>query len=133
MNHNLDVKQLKSLALAYMGDAAYEIHVREYLLRQGIVNPNALHRQAVKFVTASSQAKALRKWQETGMLTDEEEGIVRRGRNAKSNSAPKHTDVITYKMSTAFEALLGYHYLCKNEDRLEELLIDAVRITEERG
>lgn len=126
----LDVKQMKSLALAYMGDAVYELHVRDHLLRAGQVKPNDLHQQAVTFVSGKAQAKVIFHWLEIGVLTKEEEGVVRRGRNAKSGSVPKHTSVQIYRYSTGFEALIGYHYLQGNQERLTTLLTKAVHFIE---
>lgn len=128
----IDVKQMKSLALAYMGDAVYEIYVRHHLIESGGVKPDRLHRTAVEFVSAKSQAKVLFYWQEQKLLTEEEESVVRRGRNAKSGSSPKNTDIQTYRHSTAFEALIGYLYLSEETDRLEELVISAIQFVEER-
>jgi len=122
---------MKSLALAYMGDAIYEVHIREYLLVKGHVKPNLLHQQAVKFVSAKGQAAVLLTWLQEDVLTDEEKAIVSRGRNAKSGSIPKNISVQTYRYSTGFEALLGYHYLAKNHDRLNELMQAAVTLVEE--
>ncbi|WP_099156815.1 Mini-ribonuclease 3 [Virgibacillus ndiopensis] len=129
---DLDVKQLKSLALAYMGDVVYELRVREHLIQSGQVKPNQLHKNAVAFVAAKSQATVILHWLDTSFLTEEEERVVSRGRNAKSGSIPKNTDVQTYRYSTAFEALLGYHYLLKNNERLEELLTRAIEFVEGR-
>lgn len=127
---SLDVKQLKSLALAYMGDAVYELYVRNYLVQSGQVKPNELHQKAITFVAGKAQAAIILSWLDTNYLTDEEIAVYRRGRNAKSNSVPKNTDVQTYRQSTGFEALIGYHYLLKNEDRLNELLRDALEFIE---
>lgn len=126
----LEVKQLKSLALAYMGDAVYEMHIREHLLRSGQVKPNQLHRQAVTFVSAKAQAAIILHWLDIKLLTEEEERVVARGRNAKSGSTPKNTNVQTYRYSTAFEALIGYQYLLENKERLHELLSRAVLFIE---
>ncbi|WP_082235790.1 Mini-ribonuclease 3 [Halobacillus massiliensis] len=123
---------MKSLALAYMGDSVYELHVRRYLLKKGEVKPNQLHKAAVRFVSAKSQAQVVQAWQEESLLTEEEESVLRRGRNAKSGSVPKNTDVQTYRYSTAFEAVLGYHYLSGHEDRLEELITSAIQHVEKR-
>lgn len=123
---NLDPKQLKSLALAYMGDAVYESVVREHLIRSGQVKPNDLHKRAITFVSAKAQARIILSWLEEEILSEEEERIAARGRNAKSGSIPKNTSVQTYRYSTAFEALIGYHYLMKNQDRLDELLDRAI-------
>lgn len=129
----LDVKQMKSLALAYIGDAVYELHVREYLLQSGHVKPDHLHQQAITFVSGKSQAAVIIHWLNTeGYLTNEEMGVVRRGRNAKSGSVPKNTSVQVYRYSTGFEALIGYHYLLDNQERLTELLGNAVNFVVER-
>jgi ribonuclease III family protein len=128
-----DIKQMKSLALAYMGDAVYEVYVREHLLEKGTVKPNQLHQEAITFVSAKAQNAVLRDWLDQGILSEEEESIVARGRNAKSGSVPKHTSVQTYRYSTAFEALIGFHYLSKNESRLQELLKLAIKNLEGRN
>ncbi|WP_407271467.1 Mini-ribonuclease 3 [Radiobacillus sp. PE A8.2] len=129
----VDVKQMKSLTLAYMGDAVYEIYVREHLIKEGNVRPQLLHGAAIRFVSAKSQAKVLRHWLDQEQLTEEETSVVRRGRNAKSGSVPKNTDVQTYRYSTGFEALIGYHYLLGQQTRLEELIEAAIKFVEERG
>lgn len=126
----IDVKQMKSLALAYMGDAVYEVYVREYLLRSGQVKPQQLHQQAIKFVSGKGQAAVLLYWLDQQSLSREEEKVVFRARNAKSGSIPKNITVQTYRYSTGFEALLGYHYLGENKERLHELMKDAVRLIE---
>ena len=125
-----DVKQMKSLTLAYMGDAVYEVYVRHYLIKTGQVKPHRLHQSAVRFVAARPQAEVIRNWLNAAVLTEEEKGIVRRGRNAKSGSVPKNTDVQTYRYSTAFEALLGFLYLSGREERLRQLVEEAIRLTE---
>ena len=126
----LDVKQMKSLALAYMGDAVYEVFVREHLLKTGQVKPHLLHRLAIKFVSGKGQAAVVLNWLDKGELSYEEERVVSRGRNAKSGSIPKNISVQTYRYSSGFEALLGYHYLMKNEARLFELMQAAVTFIE---
>lgn len=128
-----DVKQMKSLALAYMGDAVYEVYVREHLLETGQVRPNTLHQTAIKFVSAKAQASVILQWLEDNALDQTEKSIVSRGRNAKSGSVPKNTSVQTYRYSTAFEALIGYHYLSNNHERLATLLKAAVRDIEGRN
>ncbi|HLS08852.1 Mini-ribonuclease 3 [Lentibacillus sp.] len=129
---SLDVRQMKSLALAYMGDAVYEVHVREHLLKTGRVKPNRLHKEAVTFVSAKTQAAIILHWLKTGYLSSEEQGVVTRGRNAKSGTVPKNTSVQTYRYSTAYEALIGYHHLLENTERLTELLNAAVAFVEGR-
>ena len=126
-----DVDQLNALALAYMGDAVYEQAVREHLIRSGRVKPNILHRQSTTFVSAKAQAVVLKRLTEEGYLTETELAVMRRGRNAKSGSVPKNTDVQTYNFSTAFEAVLGWLYLKEEEERLQDTIRYAIEIIEE--
>lgn len=122
----LDVKQLNSLALAYMGDAVFDLHVRKHLLGLGTVRPNQLHNKAKKYVSAKAQAQIVYHFKEIEFLDDEELAVLRRGRNAKSGTVPKNTDVQTYCYSTAFEALVGYHYLLGNHERAQEIITKAI-------
>lgn len=128
---NQDVDQLNALALAYMGDAVYEQAVREHLLRSGRVKPNTLHRLSTTFVSAKAQAVVLKRLTEEGFLSEEELAVMRRGRNAKSGSVPKNTDVQTYNFSTAFEAVLGWLYLKERQERVDEIVRYAIEIIEE--
>ncbi|WP_044895176.1 Mini-ribonuclease 3 [Bacillus alveayuensis] len=125
-----DFKQLNSLALAYIGDAVYDLYVRHRLLSQGNVKPNQLHRQATKYVSAKAQASVILTLLQQSILTEEEQSVVRRGRNAKSATIPKNTDVQTYRYSTAFETLIGYHFLGNNHERMEELIVYSFNIIE---
>jgi ribonuclease-3 family protein len=117
-----DVKQLNSLALAYMGDAVFEQVVREHLIRSGRVRPNILHKEATNYVSAKAQATIVKEMLDKGFLSEDEQAVLRRGRNAKSGSVPKNTDVITYHHSTAFEAVIGSLYLSGQTERLQEVL-----------
>ncbi len=130
LERKVDHKQLNSLALAYMGDAVFEQYVRHRLLQNGKVKPNLLHREATKYVSAKAQASIIHALIEQGMLNEEETAVYKRGRNAKSGTVPKNTDVQTYRYSTAFEALLGYLYLGGQQARLEELVNAAFGIVE---
>ncbi|HZG11300.1 MULTISPECIES: Mini-ribonuclease 3 [Kurthia] len=127
---DIDVKQLNALALAYMGDSVLEIAVREHLLRNGKVKPNILHREATRYVSAKAQAKVVRKMIEEEFFTEDEAGVLRRGRNAKSGSVPKNTDVQTYHYSSAFEAVLGYLYLLGQEERIAEIISYTIETVE---
>lgn len=113
-----DPKQLSPLVLAYVGDAVFELYIRTQLAAQR-ARVQALHKAAVQYVRAKSQAEIVHAWEP--LLTEEEKEVVRRGRNARS-TAPKSASVIEYKYSTGFEALLGYLYLSRREERLLELL-----------
>lgn len=126
----IDARQLNSLALAYIGDAVYEIHVRNHILLKGTVKPNQLHREATTFVCAKSQAKVIHYLLDEGMLTEEEIAVAKRGRNAKSGTVPKNTDVQTYRYSTGFEAVIGYLHLLGQHERLQEIIDLAIAFVE---
>ena len=130
LKKDLDVRTLGSLALAYMGDAVYEVYIRHHLLSLGQVKPNRLHKEATKYVSAKSQCAVVHYLLDEKLLTEEEEAIIRRGRNAKSGTIPKNTDVQTYRYSTAFEALIGYLYGSKNQERMEEIIKLAIDFKE---
>ena len=116
-----DAKQLNGIALAYLGDAVYEVFVREHLLSRGFVRPNQLQHAATNFVSAKAQAALIAGMEEQTLLTDTEWDYFKRGRNAKSYTHAKHTDVVTYRISTGFEALFGYLKLTKQDERIQTL------------
>lgn len=126
MINNSDISQMSPLALAYMGDAVYEKFIREYVIRQGLCKNGLLHKKSIKYVSAKGQAKIVRALEE--FLTDEEKDIVRRGRNANPHSTAKNADIIEYKYATGFEALIGWLYLTKQEERLENILEECVKV-----
>ena len=127
-----DVKQLNALALAYMGDAVLEQKVREHLLLAGRVKPNTLHKEATKYVSAKAQSFVVHRMMDEAFLTEEELAIFRRGRNAKSGTVPKNTDVQTYRNSSGFEAVLGYLFLIKQLERVYEIIDYAIDIIEQQ-
>lgn len=111
---------LNPIVLAYIGDAIYEVAIRQYLISLPNQRPHHLHRQATQMVSAKAQCKFLQLWMPH--LSDEEQGVVRQGRNAKSGSIPKNADVLEYRHATAFECLVGYLYYSNRMDRLQELI-----------
>lgn len=113
-----DIKMMGPLQMAYVGDACYELMVRTYLLDKNL-SVNNLHRETIKYVKAQAQASIVHNLEE--ILTEKEKLIVRKGRNTKTNSNPKNADLIDYKYSTGFEALFGYLYLTKQDERLTEI------------
>lgn len=115
-----EVNLMSPLTWAYVGDCVYELYVRTKLVNDTNLKPHFLHMQAIKKVKASSQAETLNKIYER--LTEKEQEIVRRGRNAENHHLPKNANVQDYMYSTAFEALIGYLYLTKKNERLKELL-----------
>lgn len=122
MDKEIDVRTINVVTLAYLGDAIYEVYIRERLILMGISHALELQKRAVLYVSAKGQASILNRLLEEGKLTEEEIQVVKRGRNYKRSTHPKHTDILTYKLSTGFEALIGYLYLSKNHDRLAEIL-----------
>jgi len=120
-----DPALLPPLVLAYIGDAVFELWVRLQLVRAGSRRMAALHKEAVHWVNAGSQARILEVWQP--VLTEAEKEIVRRGRNTKS-SVPKSAAVTDYRLSTGLEALVGYLFLAGETERLLELLTLAVEV-----
>jgi len=118
----IDLNNLNVLALAYIGDAVYELYIRDYLLSKNIVKVKDLQANSVKFVSAKSQSKFLTQMIDDNFLTEDEINIVKRARNNKGKSHPKNTDIITYKYATGIEALIGFHHLNKNKKREEEIM-----------
>jgi Uncharacterized protein conserved in bacteria len=127
----MDIKEVSSLALAFVGDAHYSTKVREYLVRSTFERPNRLQRLSTRYVSAKAQASIMSELLNRELLTELEMDIYKRGRNAKSNSVPKNTDVQTYHISTGFEALWGYWYLSGEEKRLEQIWNIIKTIVEE--
>lgn len=117
------LRQFSPVVLAYVGDAVFELVVRTHLVTAGKRKVKDIHRDAVEQVKAESQARVIRSL--FNQLTDEEQEIVRWGRNAKS-TPPRHADPGDYKMSTGFEALLGYLYLKADEERLMYIINQAL-------
>lgn len=115
-----DVKMMSPLTWAYMGDCVYELYVRQELINKTNLKPNKLHIEAINYVKASKQAEILKKIMDK--LSEEEQDIVRRGRNTENHHLPKNASVEDYMYSTAFEALIGYLYLSKQDERLKEIL-----------
>ena len=115
-----EVNMMSPLTWAYVGDCVYELYIRTNLVNKTNLKPHKLHIESIKYVKAKAQAEILQKIYDD--LTDEEKDIVRRGRNSENHHLPKNSDVKDYMYATAFEALIGYLYLTKKEDRLKEIL-----------
>jgi ribonuclease-3 family protein len=123
-----DPKLTNPLVLAFLGDATYAHCVRYHLIARGLVKPHQLHMEANRYVSAKAQANILLTLLPT--LTEEEQSVVKRGRNAKSGSVAKNADMIDYRHATAFEALIGYLYLNGQEERLAAIVEQAFAIVE---
>ncbi|MBD1372387.1 ribonuclease III [Hazenella sp. IB182357] len=113
-------KEIAPQLLAYVGDAVYEIYVRYHLLARGVLKPSRLQKEAVRYVSASAQAFAIRALENS--LTEEEQWIFKRGRNAKTGSVPRNARVVDYRYSTGMEALIGFLYLSGAEERLDVVI-----------
>ncbi len=127
-NEKIDVDTVSPLIWAYVGDGVYELYIRTYLTNTTKLKPHKLHIESIKYVKAGAQAEILEKLM--GYLTEEEKEIVKRGRNAENHHLPKNATVQEYMYSTAFEALIGYLYLTKQDERLKEVLELCINIKE---
>lgn len=114
------VNNLNPLTWAYIGDAVYELYIRQNLIQNTNLKPHKLHIEAVKKVKAEAQSKILQQIEEK--LSDEEKEIIRRTRNTKNHHLPKNSNVKEYMYATAFEGLIGYLYLTGKQERLKEVL-----------
>ena len=115
---------MNNLVLAYLGDAVYELYIREYLIGSGLVKVNDLQKASLKYVSATSQRKILENLENKCVFTEEEQEIINRGRNADSHKS-KNTDIITYKKATGLECLIGHLYL-KDKARLNEVMKEVI-------
>ncbi|SHJ37253.1 ribonuclease-3 family protein [Geosporobacter subterraneus DSM 17957] len=125
-----EIQFTHALVLAYVGDAVYEVFVRTYMIHRYGGNVNSLHRLATKFVKAAAQAEIVHLLED--YLTEEEWGIVKRGRNQKSGTVPKNANVGEYRYATGFETLIGYLYLTEQYDRLDQVIKYALEIIEKK-
>lgn len=115
----IEGNSLNGLSLAFIGDAVYEIMVREHLLEHGSLQVGKLHKKAVEYVRASFQAEVFDFLEP--VLTEEENGILHRGRNASATHIPKGANAIEYRKATGVEALFGWLYLEQKNERIREL------------
>ena len=119
-----DIRSFSPLTLAYIGDAVYEIVIRTIIVEKGNAPVNKLHHKASSLVKAVAQKAAMEKI--LPLLTEEEEAVYKRGRNAKSYTSAKNASVIDYRIATGFEALMGFLYLMGRNERMLELVKIAV-------
>lgn len=131
-----DIREYSPLTLAYIGDSIYDLVIKTLVVSRGNRPVNQLHKMTSSLVQASAQSRMMRTLQ--GLLTEEEHGVYKRGRNAKSVSPAKNQSVTDYRRATGFEALMGYLYLTDQFTRLMELVntglrgIGAVEAAEEK-
>ena len=118
-------------SLAYIGDAIYEVKIREYLLQKGYQDVNKLHKYAIKFTSGENQAQIIDYLIGQNRLTDEEISYFKRGRNSSHSKNRRSISVISYKKATGFEAMIGFLYLSNKQERLEFLLDYIIKVVEE--
>ena len=114
-----EIRAISSIGLAHLGDAVYELLVRTYLCAHGKATGKGLHRATVELVRAPAQAAASEKI--LPLLTEEEQAVFRRGRNANVHSIPQNASRAQYQQATALESLIGWLYLRGERNRIEEL------------
>lgn len=131
MTSAVDVNLINGIALAFEGDAVYSMYIRRHLIFKGLTKPNQLHREANKYVSARAQANLIIALLEADILTEKETEIYKRGRNTNSHTKAKNADVVTYRMSTGFEAVLGYLHMTEDIARLEYLIDWCIHFIEE--
>lgn len=120
----IDIRTYSPLALAYIGDAIYELAIRTIVVERGNTSVNHLHKETVRYVNAGMQAQMIEALQ--GELSEEERTVYKRGRNAKSYTTAKNASVIDYRKATGFEALCGYLYLTGKQERMLALIRTAI-------
>ena len=124
-----DIREVSASVLAYVGDAVFELFIRLYLISGKVGKSGDLHRNAISIVRAKAQADASRVlWSE---LSEEEQGVVRRGRNSHTGSQAKNANPVDYKYATGLEALIGYLYLMNRHERLDTIMYRILEIKEQ--
>nr|WP_207927427.1 Mini-ribonuclease 3 [Streptococcus catagoni] len=121
---------INGIALAFEGDAVYSYYIRRHLIFKGQTKPSQLHHSATKYVSAKAQANLIQKMLEDDILSPKELDIYKRGRNTHSHTKAKNANIVTYRMSTGFEAVMGYLDMTENKERLEELVAWCIQTIE---
>ena len=124
----VDINAYSPLVLAYIGDSIYDLIIKTMVINEGNAQVQKLHQKTSFLVQASTQSLMMRTMQEH--LTEDEHGVYKRGRNAKSVSPAKNQSVTDYRRATGFEALMGYLYLKKDWKRMLELVkigLDSIK------
>ena len=122
-----EARQLNPLQLALVGDAVYELYIRNYILANNReLSVHKIHVKAISYVKAKAQSTIIQNIEH--MLTEDELYIYKRGRNAKSGTIPKNAEVLDYRNATGFEALIGYLHLTGNKERISLILQKCIEI-----
>lgn len=127
----MEIKEYNGTSLAYMGDAVMSMYVREYLLSKGYQKSKVLQKMSEQWVSAKAQAVFLNQLEKENFFSDEEWSIVLRGRNTNPKTKAKNADVITYRKATGLEAIFGWLYLTRQEERLNQLWLKIREIGEQ--
>ena len=122
----MDYKQFNGLTLAYMGDAVYELYIREYAISLGYSRVNDLHKKVIHFTSGNAQAALMHYLLSVNFLTEEELSIFKRGRNSHVHTQRKNMNLQDYLDATGFEALIGYLHLGNKKERIEEIIKIAI-------
>lgn len=109
------------LVLAYMGDVVYELYIRKFLIVKGVSKTKELQKRSLDYVSAKSQRRHLERMLDANFLTEEEQEVLKWGRNAKG-AKTKHADIVTYRLATGLETLIGNLYFLNNISRIEEIM-----------
>ena len=115
-----DAKKMSPLKLAFLGDAVFEVYIRQKLLCEYDESVGKLNKKKIKFVCCSGQSDIIKKILET--LTPEELSIYKRGRNAHVRQCPKNSSIVDYHRATGLESLFGYLYLLGEWERIDEII-----------
>ena len=116
----VDIREQSPLSMAFVGDAVYSLLIREYLVKEKRYNINILNKMTVQYVSAHGQFLALELLAE--VLTDEEQAMIKRGKNTSKATVAKNASVAEYRASTGFECLLGWLRLTGQNDRIDYLI-----------
>lgn len=125
---HIDVQTVPAQTLAFIGDAVYNVYIRTYLTSVSTAKAGALHKLSIKYVSAKGQSATIDKIMD--MLTEEEIAVYKRGRNTNIATVSKNVDVIEYKKATGFECLIGYLYVMKDNNRLDEIVEKCIECFE---
>lgn len=126
---NIDLQTISMQTLAFIGDAVYNVYIRTYLASKSTAKTGKLHKESIKYVSARGQSNIMDKIYT--ILTNEEIEIYKRGRNTNINTVSKNVDVVSYKKATGFETLIGYLYIKKDNERLDEVIKECIKEFEE--
>lgn len=124
----MEIIPYNGTSLAFIGDAVMTLWIREKLVKEGYQKPNDLQKMTSHYVSAKAQAYYLQSLMDQGFFDEDEIEIIKRGRNAQTKTIAKNADVVTYRLATGFEAIVGYYYLSGQCGKLEKLWNEVVML-----